>query len=223
MRIDPTLLRSRRRTLAVLGASLIGTATLTAAGLNIASAQQTPASTATVSTGLGVVLTQATGDPAELNKRQQEFISTLASKLGVTTDKLQQALKDTQQEVGPVPPFVFGKPAAAVTISDMLGPAARTIGISEDQLRKELAGKSLTDVARAHNLDPQVVANALKAARAQDIDQAVQSGKLTPDMANKIKNDLDHMIQMEMAFVRPTSLPDQPGAALFIGTSAAKP
>ena len=60
--------------------------------------------------------------------------------------------------------------------------AARTMGISDDQLKKDMAeGKSLADIARAHNVDPKVVADALKAKRRSELDAAVAAGKLPKD------------------------------------------
>src|SRR5437016_2734856 len=48
-------------------------------------------------------------EAADLKQQQDKFINTLAGKLGVSADNLQQALTDTQHEVGPVP-LLFGPP-----------------------------------------------------------------------------------------------------------------
>ena len=59
----------------------------------------------------------------------------------------------------------------------MFDEAAKAIGISVDQLRRELQGKSLAQVAQDHNVQPSAVAQALKNAANAHIDQAVQSGR----------------------------------------------
>jgi hypothetical protein len=161
-------------------------------------------------------------DPGQLQQKQDQFLSTLASKLGVSTDKLKQGLADTEKEVGPVP-MLLGKlaaPAKVVTLTDPLQTAASALNISEDQLKQELNGKSLTDIARAHNVDPQTVANALKAQRNADLDQGVKDGKLTADMANKMRTNLDAEVQFIMSIVRLGKLGDGPGGALFVSGPA---
>jgi len=72
-----------------------------------------------------------------------------------------------------------------------LGVAASTIGISEDDLRTALQdGQSIADVAKAHNVDPQAVIDALVADASTHLDQAVTDGKLTPEQADQMKADL---------------------------------
>jgi hypothetical protein len=202
-------LRTRRAVLAAGGAALVGCATLGAVALGVANAQSAPTfGPAFATAGAADVFTY---DSAQLKDQHDKFITTLASKLGVSSDKLQQALKDTQKEVGPGPLMIgFGAPGigaqgAAIAITGDLTPAAKVIGISEDQLRKELAGKSLTDVARAHNVDPQKVASEIKSVRRADLDKAVQSGKLPADMASTITSNLDQEVDMLMTMVRPAS------------------
>jgi hypothetical protein len=207
MRIVTELhLRTRRAVLTAGGAALVGCATLGAITLGVANAQSTPTLMSTVSTAGNA--TYVSLDSAQLKEQRDRFMNTLAARLGVASDRLQQALKDTEKEVGPVPLLIGdGKPAlgvqgAAISITSDLAPAAGAIGISEDQLKRELAGKSLTDVARAHTVDPQKVASAVKTVRTADLDQAVQSGKLPADVANTIKAHLDQEVDMLMNAVR---------------------
>jgi hypothetical protein len=56
---------------------------------------------------------------------------------------------------------------------ELLAVAAQAIGITPEQLRQELPGKSLAEVAQAHGKNPADVANALKTASDQHIDQLV--------------------------------------------------
>src|SRR4029079_9196921 len=72
-----------------------------------------------------------------------------------------------------------------------LGVVASTIGISEDDLRTALqGGQSIADIAKAHNVDPQAVIDALVADASKHLDQAVADGKLTQEQADQMKADL---------------------------------
>jgi hypothetical protein len=222
MRILTTVPRSRRALLAAGGAALIGSASIGLLSLGAASAAPEPAApvppvsepvlaVAAPGTLVDVAFDSGPVDvkflSTDLKQQQDKFVSTLAGKLGVTPDKLQQALKDTQQEVGPVP-LLFGAPggvgaqAFSISISSDVSTAAKVLGISEDQLRQELNGKSLTDVAKAHNVDPQKVASALKAARTSELDQAAQANKIPADIVSRLKANLDRDIEMQMSLVR---------------------
>jgi hypothetical protein len=69
--------------------------------------------------------------------------------------------------------------------------AAQTIGITVDQLRTELqGGKTIAEVAKAHDVDPQKVIDAIVAESTKRIDEAVTNGKLTSDQAAKLKANL---------------------------------
>jgi len=217
MRIITTLPRSQRAVLAAGGAALVGCASLGVLSLGVVSAEPDPAPAQPVAAPGGLVDATLEAGPldvrfetADLKQQQDKFINTLAGKLGVSADKLQQALKDTQQEVGPVP-LLFGAPGASgtqgfgISISSDASTAAKVLGISEDQLRQELNGKSLTDVAKAHNVDPRKVASAIKAARESELDQAVQANKIPAEIANRLKANLDKEIGMQMSIVRTAS------------------
>jgi uncharacterized protein (DUF433 family) len=74
--------------------------------------------------------------------------------------------------------------------------AASTIGIEPQALRDAVkSGQTIADVAKAHNVDPQKVIDALDAAAAKQIDDAVSSGKLQADRAAKLKDRLDQRIE----------------------------
>ena len=62
--------------------------------------------------------------------------------------------------------------------------AAEALGITEDELRTELeAGKSITSVAEAQDVDIQTVIDALIADATADIQERVDAGDLTADEA----------------------------------------
>lgn len=69
--------------------------------------------------------------------------------------------------------------------------AAEAIGIPAQDLATALkSGQSVADVARAHNVDPQVVVDKLVADATARIDQAVANGKLDQARADQIKAQL---------------------------------
>jgi len=69
------------------------------------------------------------------------------------------------------------------------GVAADAIGISRQDLVAALrSGKSVADVAKDHNVDPQKVVDALVHAADQRIDQAVTNGRLDADRSATLKD-----------------------------------
>ena len=143
--------------------------------------------------------TPAPGSRAQqAQQRQDQFLSTLAGKLGVTVDRLRQALTETRSELGvpgPGPDRLHGRgpggPGGPGLVRGIAGvsldAAAQAIGITADVLRQELPGKTLSDVARAHNVDPARVATALKNAANTRIDQAASNGRLTAEQVTQAK------------------------------------
>jgi hypothetical protein len=80
-------------------------------------------------------------------------------------------------------------------VGDFLQTAASTIGIDTKTLITELRdGKSIADVAKAHNVDPQKVIDAIVAQANTEIDKAVNDKKLSADQAAKIKSSLPDRI-----------------------------
>src|SRR5690242_1257233 len=73
-------------------------AVLGAAAIGVASAQQGPTPTPTRAAGTPPPA-QATAR-AQIQQQQDKFLSSLASKLGVSVDKLKQAIADARQETG---------------------------------------------------------------------------------------------------------------------------
>ena len=72
-----------------------------------------------------------------------------------------------------------------------LSVAASTIGVTDDALRSALqSGQSIADVAKANNVDPQTVIDALVGDAKQHLADDVSSGKLTQAQADQISADL---------------------------------
>jgi hypothetical protein len=104
------------------------------------------------------------------------FLDALARQLGITRDRLQQATAAARSEVGMNAQRGPGQRPGGEGRGHRQGggpgaAAAQAIGISPEQLRQEIQGKSLADVAQAHGKNPADVAAALKSAANQRIDQ----------------------------------------------------
>jgi transposase-like protein len=191
--------KSRRVALAGGAAIVLGSAAARA----VAAQQAALPFDQTAKPAEGDVFFFANGAPIELEKRRDEWLKAVANKLGVTSDRLQTAMQDATKEVGfpgpLLPPVAIAgtlPPGAfKVHIDSGVAAAARALGLSEEQLRKEWPAKSLTDVAKAHNVDPKVVAEAIKAQRRADLDKAVAEGTLPANAAAKLKSHLDQEME----------------------------
>jgi hypothetical protein len=132
---------------------------------------------------------------------RQEYLNALAGKLGTTAERLQQAMEEVRKDLGLPehgPKHGPGGPRRGGGPGPGLDAAAQAIGITSEQLRQELPGKSLADVAKAHNVDTTKVAQALKADAEKHLDEAVQAGRLTADQANSVKANLQARIDEMM-------------------------
>jgi hypothetical protein len=196
-------------------------AVLIGGAVGVAGAQQ-----ATPTPGSQQVTPTPGGRAGDAMARRETMLSTLASKLGVSVDKLKQAFEETRKELGvpqngpgfhrgPGGPGGQGGPGGVGGFIRRgfggLEAAAKAMNITTDVLRQELPGKSLSDVAKAHNVDPKVVADALKAEAATRIDQAVTAGRLTAEQAATLKQRETERVDQLMTRQTPTIQPGQPG------------
>lgn len=176
---------SLRQTLLAGGAALM----LGGSAIGFASAQQTPTPPATP------------GQTTPARPGPQAFLDALARQLGVTTERLQQAMTEARTELGlpdragMKPRFGPGMPGWGMGRGGVdVSVAAQAIGITVQQLRQELPGKSLAQIAEAHGKDPAAVATALKSASDQRIDQAVAAGRLTAEQASQLKQHMHQRV-----------------------------
>jgi hypothetical protein len=144
--------------------------------------------------GSAVGIAAAQSQPASSTPTPyQKFIDALAQKLGVSSQDLQTDISQARQEAGlpangyfpggprgrgpggPGRPGGPGQPGGpgAFGFGPNLQAAADAIGISVQQLRSELPGKSLADVAQAHGKTGADVASALKNEANQQIDSRI--------------------------------------------------
>lgn len=173
------------------------------AALGIASAQQTPTPNAQATPNRPAGTPGQQGAPRQ--DQRQDLLNRVAGKLGVPVDRLQQAFTDARRELG-IPDRPPGGPGGPGHHGPGRGgpgfggpgfdfmAVAQAVNLQPDQLRQELAGKSLTDVARAHNVDPATVANALKAQAGQRIDQAAAAGRIPADQVAAAKQQANQRI-----------------------------
>ena len=204
--LEETVMRvsSLKRTV-VAGAAAL---TMVGAALGAAGAQQTPTPSPSPTAPA-----PATRAPAGQDHREQ-FLNALAAKLNVTPDRLRQAIEQTRQELGlpDRPAGGFGGPRGG-RVGAGLDAAAQAIGISVEQLRQELPGRSLADVARAHNANPTTVANALKAEANARIDQAAAAGRIPSDQVAAAKQRAAEAIDQKMTQQVPAASPSSGGTA----------
>jgi hypothetical protein len=164
---------------------------------------------------VGIASAQATPTPAQPGRSQsrpdpQAYLDALARRLNVTSDALRQAMTQARADVGlpaggPGPGFGIGHGPGRGGRGGDLTAAAQAIGISVDQLRQELPGKSLAQVAQAHGKTANDVATALKNAANQRIDQAVADGRLTAAEATQRKQEVAQRIDQQVSEVRPAN------------------
>jgi hypothetical protein len=193
------------RHIAVAGAAVV---VLAGSAVGIAAAQTQPTPT-TTTTSPTTTTTPQTGQQSGY----QKFIDALAKRLNVSTQTLQTAVTQARQDAG-LPANGQGFPGGERAHRGFrvdLSTAATAIGITPDQLRTELAGKSLAQVAQAHGKSATDVATALKNAAHQRIDAAVTAGKLTADQANTQKTQSDQRIDQLVNQVMPQGGPGNGG------------
>ena len=126
----------------------------------------------------------------------------------IPADRAQQ-IKDGINQ-GNLPGFGFGGPGGhggrggPGGIGGMMGSQelATFLGVTQDQLRQEMPGKSLAQVAQAHGKSADQLKQFLTTQVTTRMNEAVQSGRITQDQANQrlteFRNNLDTMINRVM-------------------------
>jgi hypothetical protein len=211
--------------------ALAGAAALTLVGasLGVVAAQDAPAASPAPAAP-GAPRHGAPGQQqGDRQQGQQQFIAALAARLGISTDQLQQAMDQTRADLG-IPERgpgagdqgmpgrgprggEQGMPGRGPGGGDQgmqgrgpggrLDAAAQALGITVDQLRQELQGQSLTQVAQAHGVDPTTVATALKQAASTHIDQEAAAGRLPADQVATAKQQAEQRVDQMMAQTAP--------------------
>jgi hypothetical protein len=124
-------------------------------------------------------------------------------------DAVGSALTAAQPPRGPGGP---GGPGGRHELGDDLDIAAAAIGIPAADLKTALqSGQSLADVAKAHNVDPQKVIDALVADEKAELADQVKNGTLTQAQADQIAPDITPRVTDRVNAVRPAGRPGGPG------------
>ncbi len=164
--------------------------------------------------GIAAAQAQPTATPSgQAQSGYQKFVDALAKRLNISPANLDTAITQARTDAGL--PAGSGFPGGYDGQDGLggrgsradLSAAATAIGIPLDQLRTELNGKSLAQVASAHGKSAADVATALKNAAHTRIDQAVTAGRLTADQANTQKTNVDQRIDQVVNQVMPQGKP----------------
>jgi hypothetical protein len=179
-----------------------------AAGASLVQAQATPAPTQQATPG-----SQATPVPGQQQRQSKQqlhdnYLAALARRLNVSVDQLRQAMDQARQEVGipapgsrgqgpggqGIPGRGFGFPGGRDGFRGFLGQQAtalaQTLGISVDELRQQLPGKTLAEVAVANNRTAQDVINTIVNSTNQQIDQMAQQRGLSAERVTELKQQV---------------------------------
>jgi hypothetical protein len=164
----------------------------------------------------GALAASGTFDPAA---QRQAFLTDAAGRLGVTSTKLDAALKaaaidrvDAAPAAGQITQAQADAMKAAINAGELplgfgygrgfgheggmhggmyLGAAATYLGLTEDQLRTQLeSGTSLADVAKAQGKSVDGLKQAIISDVQTKLDQAVTNGRLTSTQRDQILADL---------------------------------
>jgi hypothetical protein len=131
---------------------------------------------------------------ARAEQRLKDALAPLVKNGTITqsqADAVIKALEDAVPPIGGKGPAHGGGFDGAIrggfgVLRKGLDTVAGTIGVSKDDLLKAIAsGQSIADVAKAHNVDPQKVIDALNAQAKTAIDKAVAAGDMTQAQANQ--------------------------------------
>jgi hypothetical protein len=160
-------------------------------------------------TAVGASLVQAQATPTPSPTQQQHpgerYLAALAARLNVSVDQLRQAMQGARQDVGLPdkpsgvpgghrgggPGFGFGGrgPLGAI-MGQQLQSLATLFNVTPDQLRQELPGKTLAEVAQAHGKSAQDVINVIVTTSNQQIDQMAQQRNLPADRVAQMKQQV---------------------------------
>jgi hypothetical protein len=173
---------------AVLGVSAVG--------VSIVQAQSAPATST------------PTSQQQQAQNLRQKYLEALANRLHITVDQLQQAITGARQDAG-LPPAgqrpngqaPRGPRGAAgfAGFGGFLGKEADAVAnlFHEDTaaLKAELPGKTLAEVAQAHNVQTSDLVNTIVTTANQQIDQMAQQRNIPADRVASMKQRISERVQ----------------------------
>jgi ribosomal protein S20 len=104
---------------------------------------------------------------------------------------------------GPKRPGFAGHGPGPLGRGDVLAAAASYLGLTEAELREQLPGKTLADVAKEQGKSVPGLVEAMVAAAGKEIDEAVADGRLTEEQATALKADLEARFESMVDGERP--------------------
>jgi hypothetical protein len=155
--------------------------------------------------GVSVVQAQSTATPTTQQRQglRDQYLQKLADRLHVSVDQLKQAITDARKDVGlpdrgTKPAEPNGRPGhgfpggfARGGFGGFFGKEADAIAnlFKEDRtaLQNELPGKTLAEVAAAHNVTTQQVVDTIVKTANDQIDQMAQAHNVPADRVNQMK------------------------------------
>ena len=131
----------------------------------------------------------------DVNTVIDAMVAAAKERLAEIEAELPDRITDFVNNGGPIGPGPGGFGHHGERFEVALATAAEAIGISEDDLRAALDdGKTIAEVAKAHDVEPQAVIDALVKAASARIDARVADGDLTEDEAADMKDHLTEHI-----------------------------
>jgi hypothetical protein len=165
---------------------------------------------AATAAGVTVVQAQATPTPPAQNQTQnprERFLAALASRLNIPVDRLRQAMQDARNDVGMTRPQGQGQgqhpggkrggfsgfPARGL-LAEEADAVAPLFGLDRQGLVNELRGKTLAEVAAAHNVPVQNVINTIVQTANARVDRMASQRNLSADQVNQIKQRISQRV-----------------------------
>ena len=180
-----------------------------AIGVSIVQAQTTPAPSPAPT---------QTQPQQQRQAAQDRYLAALAARLNITVDQLKQAMQAARQDAGipdrsakppfdgrggrgpggpggpggsGVPGFGFpGRGPAGGFLGQQINAVATLFKITPEQLRTEIAGKTLAEVAAAHGVSVQDTVNTIVTTTNQQIDQMAAQRNLPAERVTELKAQL---------------------------------
>ena len=163
---------------------------------------------AATAAGVTAVQAQATPSPQAQNQAQaqnprERFLTALANRLNIPVDRLKQAMQDARNDAGLNKPHqgqggkrggFGGGFSARGLLAEEADAVAHLFNEDRQALVNELQGKTLAEVATAHNVPVQNVINTIIQTANARVDQMAQQRNLSADQVNQIKQRISQRV-----------------------------
>ncbi len=159
-----------------------------------------------VAVGVAVAQAQPTAPTQTANPRQK-FEEALANRLHISVDQLRQAIQGARQDTGmpaprtrppgtgPVGPRGFPGRAGFGFLGAEAQAVASLFKETPDQLRAELPGNTLGEVAAKHNVSTDDLVKTIVQTADQRIDQMAKARNLSADRVSQLKQQISERAQ----------------------------